>query len=308
MSLIPEQFRTKEASERNESSNGEENNQDLAFLFNDGSDDGDGRNGSLPSTNHSSPTLVEIGSVSFLVQQPPDKGTLFAHQVWSGSRLLAQYILDHPGLVQDKSTIEFGAGTALPSLAALKSGSRFSMITDYPDEEMLQSIRETVGHNWYTLGDRLVEERVAVHGHEWGSSTENLLQAFKIDATTDPPAHGSTIAPSTCYYYDVALLSECLWNHSLHEKLAASLHALLHHSHGRAIVTYAHHIPGLEEQDDAFFTICQERYGLQISYQSTHNMSYMWDSTKTIPVLLKVLVRGGHGDSDSRSSRELSRT
>ena len=256
------------------------------FALFDHDDDDDDQN--MNTTLHQS--RIPVGSVSFLVQQPPDKGTLFAHQVWSGSRYMAQYLLENPALVQDKSTIEFGAGTALPSLAALKSGSSFSAITDYPDEDMLQAIRETVGYNWNDLGNNVVD-RVAVIGHEWGTSTKPMTTALAARRNNSPQA-----------FFDVALLSECLWNHSLHEKLAASLQALLHPAHGCAIFTYAHHIPGLEDHDDAFFTLCEERYGFQVATTCIQSMPYMWDATKTIPILLKIMVRQGNGDSGSTSN------
>ena len=308
---VPVQFRLKEDVKKQGSGADEDTPDSLAVLFHvpDDNDNDDAENHSSTS-----PTKVEVGSMSFLVQQPPDKGTLFAHQVWSGSRLLAQYVLDHPQLVQNMSTIEFGAGTALPSLAALKNGSKFTVITDYPDEDMLQAIRETVGHNWNTLYTQssadgpLLEDRVVVAGHEWGTCTKAIqqqvtmaqqnIQTTEEDDDDDDDNENGTIRSDTMTssLFDVALLSECLWNHSLHEKLAASLNALLHPTHGIAILTYAHHIPGLEEQDDSFFTFCQEQYGFQTLHQHTltHTMPYMWDSTKTIPIQLKVMVRGGN--------------
>jgi hypothetical protein len=81
--------------------------------------------------------------------------------------------------------------------------------------------------------------------------------------------------------------------HSTHESLAASVDNLLHPVHGLAILTYAHHIPGKEKEDDAFFTLCEAQYGFVVEHVETRSMSYMWDSTKSIDVMLMVIRRPG---------------
>jgi EEF1A N-terminal glycine/lysine methyltransferase len=249
------------------------------FASPESSDDGDGDTGPLVN--------VAIAGHSYILQQPPDKGTLFAHQVWSGSKLMARYIAEED-LARHKRTIEFGAGTALPSLVALATGSKLSIITDYPDEEMLQAIRETVGHNWRVCGNPI--HRVKVVGHEWGQSVEHILQAVRTLESTHPPTSQEHNAPHGCCF-DLALLSECLWMHKSHGILAKSLDRVLHPDHGMAILTYAHHIPGCEEHDDAFFQLCHDTYGFTTEHVRTEALPYMWDDSKTIDVHLKVIRR-----------------
>ena len=236
---------------------------------------------------------VVIAGRSYALQQPPDKGTLFAHQVWSGSKLMARYIAEED-LARHKTTIEFGAGTALPSLVALATGSKHSIITDYPDEEMLQAIRETVGHNWSVCGTPI--DRVKVVGHEWGKGVEDIRQAVRTleRSHAHPPTSKDEEEHNTAhhdYCFDIAFLSECLWMHKTHGVLAESLDKVLHPDHGMAILTYAHHIPGCEEQDDAFFQLCYDMYGFTTEHIRTEALDYMWDESKTIDVHLKVMRR-----------------
>ncbi len=50
--------------------------------------------------------------------------------VWSSGRALARYILDNPELVRDKCIADFGAGSGIVALAALKAGAKSAVIID----------------------------------------------------------------------------------------------------------------------------------------------------------------------------------
>jgi predicted nicotinamide N-methyase len=164
---------------------------------------------------------------------------------------------------------------------ALAHGSLLSVITDYPDEGVLQAIKETVGLNWESCGEPL--GRVAVVGHEWGTATDGVADVVKqISGSDEQNEEG--------IYFDLAILSECLWMHRAHGALVQSLSKLLHPEKSFAIATYAHHVPGYEEQDDAFFDLCKEN-GFDIVHEESQEMPYMWDSSKTIVVQLKVMCR-----------------
>lgn len=43
---------------------------------------------------------------------------------WAGGQALARYILDHPGIVQGRAVLDFGAGSGLVAIAAMKAGAR----------------------------------------------------------------------------------------------------------------------------------------------------------------------------------------
>jgi predicted nicotinamide N-methyase len=221
-------------------------------------------------------------SLTFQVRLPPDVATLFAHRVWSGSKVLADFLVSNRQYIEGKRTIELGAGTGIPSLVALACGSTCSILTDYPDERLLRSIRETVGLNWEVCCRPL--NRVAVIGHEWGSdvddihrSTENLLRLSRDESTT------------VCF--DSVFLSECLWMHRSHHDLAKSIHRLVDQERGIVVITYGHHVPGCESADDAFFDICANKYGLTTIHEETRESEYMWNSSMAMQVHLRVLTR-----------------
>jgi predicted nicotinamide N-methyase len=220
-----------------------------------------------------------IDGQTYKLKLPPDVGTLFAHRVWSGSRVMADFLVRQKAdYVCNKTTVELGAGTALPSLVCLTLGSKACVITDFPDESLLRAIRHGVGTNWQTCGRPT--GRVAVVGHLWGEDAANVLAELRLlEGQQDEDVR-----------FDIAILSECLWMHRSHAALASSLDALLHPNHGTAIVTYAHHIPGCEEADDAFFFHCQDR-GFVLVHKETHESSYAWDASKSITIHLCVISR-----------------
>jgi len=234
---------------------------------------------------------IQLGPFCYKLQLPPDIGALFAHRVWSGSKLLAQYLLENPWLVKEKRTLELGSGTALPSLVSLSIGSQISILTDYPDPLVLQSLRHTVGYNWDSCQASI--SRVAVLGHEWGSDVSPIFHKvtdmIHSSSFTCTNHQADTVSSSNPFH--VILLSECIWNHSCHEKLASSIHSLLHPTMGTVIVTYAHHIPGKELEDDAFFQLCHDRYQFITQHISTQRGQYMWDTSKSIDIYLKIMKR-----------------
>jgi predicted nicotinamide N-methyase len=49
---------------------------------------------------------------------------------WAGGQALARYILDHPECVRDRSVLDFGSGSGLVAIAAVKAGARSSLASD----------------------------------------------------------------------------------------------------------------------------------------------------------------------------------
>ena len=253
--------------------------------------------------------LARVGPLTFHLKCPPDIGTLFAHKVWSGSIYMSEFLTiqselrwQSPGselvTLIGKDIIELGAGTGLPSLTASALGCAKCVITDYPNDEVLNALKETVEHNRRLLlqeRSKLLENIQIYHsnvkadpliqviGHCWGNDISDLIESDRgreIDEGAD--------MRGTQALFDVALLSECIWLHREHESLAKSVAALLKPG-GIAIFTYAHHIPGKEDDDDFYFTICKEKYGLSVVYSEQKSMPYMWDTQKSITIFLKAL-------------------
>jgi predicted nicotinamide N-methyase len=49
---------------------------------------------------------------------------------WASGQALARHILDHPELVRDKRVVDFGAGSGVVAIAALKAGARSAVAVD----------------------------------------------------------------------------------------------------------------------------------------------------------------------------------
>ena len=49
---------------------------------------------------------------------------------WSSGRALAKYILDNPEIVKDKNIADFGAGSGIVAIAALKAGAKSAVAVD----------------------------------------------------------------------------------------------------------------------------------------------------------------------------------
>lgn len=80
--------------------------------------------------------------------------------------------------VRDKSTLELGAGTGLPSLISSLLGSSKSVITDYPSPDILETLKRNILHlNHQLIPDPSHASRTQlfVEGLEWGKKPHEEL-------------------------------------------------------------------------------------------------------------------------------------
>jgi len=52
---------------------------------------------------------------------------------WAGGQALARYLLDHPETVRGKSVLDFGAGSGLVAIAAMKAGAKAATAAEIDD-------------------------------------------------------------------------------------------------------------------------------------------------------------------------------
>lgn len=72
---------------------------------------------------------------------------LWAHHLWNASKVFASFFDKNKEICRDKCVLELGAGGALPSLVAALNGARKVVVTDYPDSELIDNIRQNVSTN-----------------------------------------------------------------------------------------------------------------------------------------------------------------
>mmetsp|Transcript_18708 Transcript_18708/g.24437 ORF Transcript_18708/g.24437 Transcript_18708/m.24437 type:complete len:275 (+) Transcript_18708:704-1528(+) len=201
--------------------------------------------------------------------------TLFVNGVWSGSKVLAQYVWENRNQFSGAKVCEFGAGAGLPGIVAGKVGASVLLLSDYPSDHILDVLKENITLNLShdTTG---VARNHFVCGHLWGEDPSPLLKPLESFTNTNK-ASG----------YDFVLASECLWCHDLHKKLLASIHSCLRIG-GIAYITFSHHIPGLEEEDLSFFTKAKEA-GFTSEMVKESNGKSMWSEKEVTIYLYKIL-------------------
>lgn len=193
-----------------------------------------------------------------------EKKTLFATHVWNGSLVLSRKLMEHRNDIVGKSAIEFGAASGIPSVLLARLGAALVCASDYPSPSVLDNLRRNCERN--------NADQVHVAGHIWGEDASPLLDMN----------HRS--------YYDIAVAAECLWRHECHNVLLQSILATLQPGGGRLFLTYSHHIPGLEAQDDAFVTAAIAS-GFTIEAQEQVDAPHMWSKSKNSVIYFLVLVR-----------------
>lgn len=184
---------------------------------------------------------------------------------WPEARSLEEYLSDFTRLCcKDKRVVELGSGAGLPSLVAAKGGARFVVATDYPDDDLLENIRQNVKSN-LTAEE---QQRISVAGHIWGRQIDELL------TTASQPQ-----------LFDLAILSDLIFNHSAHEDLLRSCDRLLT-SGGCALVAFSHHRPHLADRDLKFFSLAaQAPFHFQVRYLCQVRMTPMFDEDPGDPVV-----------------------
>jgi predicted nicotinamide N-methyase len=76
--------------------------------------------------------------------------------VWNGARVISDYLEQNAKeLVIGKNVLEFGAGGGLPSLVCAMRGAITTVITDYPDPDLVENLQKNV---------TALQEKHTIHG------------------------------------------------------------------------------------------------------------------------------------------------
>ncbi|KAM0479420.1 hypothetical protein ACHAPX_004631 [Trichoderma viride] len=178
---------------------------------------------------------------------------LFSHYLWNASLLLAEFIerdsleagseeMETVGLgeglsfdTRGLSTVELGAGTALPSIMAGLLGAKSVAVTDYPAPAVMKTLRDNVARNIKpefaplpndSRSSLPVTTDITVEGHEWG--------VFDSSSSSFPASHAHTA--------DRLFVADCLWMPWQHANLRRSInHFLKKTSSARAWVVAGFH-------------------------------------------------------------------
>ncbi|KAF3760141.1 hypothetical protein M406DRAFT_269081 [Cryphonectria parasitica EP155] len=188
---------------------------------------------------YTSPHLPKPLHISLADPAGDEDRQLFSHYLWNASLLLAEFV-EAGTLIAQKTTssplgpaltdfditglttIELGAGTALPSLLAALYGAERVVITDYPAPAILANLRDNAARNLLPAHSPLA--RVAdfeVVGHAWGD-----LDSSSSSSSSSPPTTATTLtslAATGRGAFDRVFICDCLWMPWQHDNLLRSV-------------------------------------------------------------------------------------
>lgn len=140
--------------------------------------------------------------------------------------------------------IEFGAASALPSIICLLKGISYAMVTDYPDAPLLEAIKKNLKTN---VGHPGCGFNYDVRGYVWGKCCKEIIETGT---------------------YEIAILSDLVFNHSQHISLRKSLLEVLPNPGSIAIVSFTHHRTWLRHKDLEFIELLVK--GISADNQELH--------------------------------------
>lgn len=168
------------------------------------------------------------------------KSPLWGHLLWNAGKYTADYLDQHPELIENKRCIELGAAAALPSLICGLNNPKKVVSTDYPDPDLLQNIQYNIDHC-----EGLTPGVVETKGFIWGNDKASI---YGVESKP-------TIAEDE--KFDLIILLDLIFNHSEHLKLLKDCQELISKD-GKVLVVFSPHRPRLLEKDLAFFETAKQ--------------------------------------------------
>lgn len=132
-------------------------------------------------------------------------------------------------------------------MVAAKNGAKCVVLTDYPDEPLLNNLQQNVEKNIASPNQQYTH----VMGYIWGKTLDPIFEVQQKMAHTRG--------------FDVVIMSDLIFNHSQHEALLNTAETALRdtlpgETHLPCVlVFYTHHRPHLAHRDMQFFALAKER-------------------------------------------------
>eukprot|EP00054_Salpingoeca_dolichothecata_P025078 m.173070 g.173070 ORF g.173070 m.173070 type:complete len:262 (-) comp25238_c1_seq1:228-1013(-) len=182
--------------------------------------------------------------------------SLWAHCLWNASVVLSKMIEADPTISRGKNILELGAAAAVPSLTAVLCEAKVVVATDYPDPELIENIIANINTN---IPEEL-KSQIHAKGFKWGTDVTPLLELLPAGE-----------------HFDTIFLSDLVFNHNQHHAMLQScLSALGDNKDGKIYCLFSHHRPWKAKEDNAFLTIAQEEYHLEMQTLEPEKMPVMF--------------------------------
>lgn len=174
--------------------------------------------------------------------------------LWNAGRTLADYLETNcDQLIRGKTVLELGAGAGLPSLICAVKGATQTVVTDYPDPDLVENLRYNVEHGVQLPSPRNIE----AEGYLWGAPATEIARHLPN--------------PDQTQGFDLLILADLLFNHSEHKKLVSTVQQTLKKSpDAQALVFFTPYRPWLLEKDLAFFDLARsEGFNVEKIFEKT---------------------------------------
>ena len=155
----------------------------------------------------------------------PENWSLHASSVWISATFLADHIhlldLDRCRHLPKVRVLELGAGAGLPGILLAKTRDDVQVVlSDYPDEELIDALNRNVASN-------ISDGSAHVVPYDWATGDISPFHALSPDG------------------FDVIVAADTLWNVDLHGAFLRSLESLLRHNVDGPSTSYVNLVAGL---------------------------------------------------------------
>ncbi|KAK6856261.1 hypothetical protein PG990_000759 [Apiospora arundinis] len=170
------------------------------------------------------------------------------HYLWNGSRFVSQWIESHVSEIQGKTVLEIGAGGGLPSLVTAHLGARKTVVTDYPDQDLIVNINKNIDQaEAEGLLPAPTRDHIVADGYKWADDPAPLLAHINAAGTGEEK-------------FDVLILADLLFKHPQHKNMIKTIQMTMsRRRESRAWVFFTSYRPWLREKDLAFFDLAREQ-------------------------------------------------
>lgn len=212
-----------------------------------------------------------------------EKKTLFATFIWNGATVLSNYLVENmKERIHGHSVLELGAGAGVPSIICHNLSASLVCASDYPSNSVISNLIHNVNIN--CICSKSHEGEIVVVPYGWGNPPDELISVNYGDN------------------YDVVIASECLWHHVQHAILLQTVTNVIREG-GCFLLSFSHHIPGLEASDLQFFELARE-VGFDVVKQTSVMSTSMWSGKPTDIFIYELLYRGGGGGGEQVSFKD----
>ncbi|KAG2187450.1 hypothetical protein INT44_005138 [Umbelopsis vinacea] len=252
------------------------------------------------------PEFVLEGTPSELELRLVGSHPLWAHYLWNAAKVFANYLDEHKDLCGGKTVLELGAGAALPGLIAALNGAQKTVITDYPDRELIENIEYNVKTNLSSLHEQNAVS-VKVNIHTSFVSLHTYLIVYRL-LSTQGYVWGTKVGtlqeelPSGETKYDIIILSDLIFNHSQHHAMLRTCRELIKPKTGVVLVFYTHHRPHLAHRDVQFFEIAERPYNPETDPENGDEVGYSFHAEEFLTQNMGVMFEEDQGDQTVRST------